>query len=269
MQKNISRPFLKVTAQGITSTWLFDTGAQRSVMSLKEFRKIRVEARPPKLPVNIQLTAAGSTQLDVLGVYNLTLTAFGKTIQHPIYVCRHLTQPAILGIDAIHQFGLSYSTTKQVFFFDENISLPKNSFFSPDMLSSDNAIASLSVIKAVTIPPLTSLSLSLSSLSSNAYRPPPGVLGIANISDPSLPLLSGGPGLVQTNRLGEVTVRVSNCSPLPLSLPRGARIGYMESVLPTSVHAIDTSLFTQKVAEGKDNLPPPYPPIRFPLSLPR
>ncbi len=40
------RPFITMQVQGVTRSWLFDTGAAASVMSLSEFRKISPDNRP-------------------------------------------------------------------------------------------------------------------------------------------------------------------------------------------------------------------------------
>jgi hypothetical protein len=45
------RPFITMKVQGVTSTWLYDTGAAANCMSLSEFRKIPPEKRPQSYPL--------------------------------------------------------------------------------------------------------------------------------------------------------------------------------------------------------------------------
>ena len=115
------------------------------------------------------------------------------------------------------------------------------------MPSNRSAVASLTLVKTVKIPPLTSISLYVSSLLSDHYRPPPGMLGLAHIGTPSLPYLNGGPGLVETNRLGEVTVWINNCSPVELKIEKNTPIGFLESVCPSSVKEINSDLFISEI----------------------
>jgi hypothetical protein len=183
----------------------------------------------------------------------------GKTIQNPVYVCSNLNQKAIIGMDVINKFGLIYSPLKDTFHF-EDTPINSNYFFQPKMPSNRSAVASLTVVKTVKIPPLTSISLSVSSLSSDHYRPPPGMLGLAHIGTPSLPYLNGGPGLVETNRLGEVTVRINNCSPVELKIERNTQIGFLESVCPSSVKEINSDLFISEIEKIEAKLKPPLLP---------
>jgi hypothetical protein len=121
----------------------------------------------------------------------------GKTIQNPVYVCSNLNQKAIIGMDVIKKFGLVYSPLKEAFNF-EDTSINSNYFFQLKMPSNQSAVTSLILVKTVKIPPITSISLSVSSISSDHYPPPPGMLGLAHIGNPSLPYLNGGPGLIET-----------------------------------------------------------------------
>ncbi len=149
----------------------------------------------------------------------MKLTIGNRTIIHPVYVTENKTQ-AILGIDAIKAFGLNYSPSKHSFSFENSVSANSQPVhaISPiaPMPTSDldpsSSLISISTLKSVTLPPLTSLSLSVSTISSLGLRPAPGVLGLAHVGTSAFPYLNGGPGLV-TTRLGKMTVRINNCSP--------------------------------------------------------
>ncbi|MGV1013304.1 MAG: reverse transcriptase family protein, partial [Flavobacterium sp.] len=278
-QNSVKRPFITLKVQGITSSWLFDTGAATNVMSLQAFRKIKPENRPPKLPAMLNLSTASADALKIVGVYNLSFNLNGQSIISPVYVCSNLNQDAILGMDAIKKFGLIYSPKRERFSFEnEKISATtfSDSYFKTssdsyqptfsDGYFSDNpsALASLSVIKTVKIPPLTSLSLAVSSLSLDHYRPPPGILGLAHVGHPSLPFLNGGPGIVETNRLGEVTVRVNNCSPAEIELKKDSIIGYFETINPSTVKEINSDLFIHTINQVDPTfLPALNPPEKF------
>jgi hypothetical protein len=95
------RPFLKLKAHNIQGTWLYDTGASVTCMSLKEFRKIPPVSRPPKLRSNLRLISAAKTILKVTGMYMLQLEILGKTVTHPVHICESMNQVSIIGMDVI------------------------------------------------------------------------------------------------------------------------------------------------------------------------
>jgi hypothetical protein len=258
------RPFVTVKAQGVTSSWLYDTGAAITLISISEFRKILPENRPPKKPVMVNLTCASDQQLKTVGLYDMKLTVGNKTIIHPVYVTENKTQ-AILGIHAIKAFGLLYSPSKHSFSFENSVSVnsqPAHAI-SPivPMPTSDldpsSSLVSFSTLKSVTLPPLTSLSLSVSTISSLGLRPAPGVLELAHVGTSTFPYLNGGPGLVTTDRLGEMTVRINNCSPAELILPKNLIIGFFEPVNSTHVQELENDIFINAVNKVSSHFPPP------------
>jgi hypothetical protein len=64
LNKQVNRPHITVkTIQGPTSTWLFDTGADVTVMAMREFRKIPIEKRPMKKQPKVRISSASSDSL--------------------------------------------------------------------------------------------------------------------------------------------------------------------------------------------------------------
>ena len=257
------RPFVTIKAQGVTSSWLYDTGAAITLISITEFRKILPENRPPKKPVMVNLTCASDQQLKTVGLYDMKLTIGNRTIIHPVYVTENKTQ-AILGIDAIKAFGLNYSPSKHSFSFENSVSANSQPVhaISPiaPMPTSDldlsSSLTSISTLKSVTLPPLTSLSLSVSTISSLGLRPAPGVLGLAHVGTSAFPYLNGGPGLVTTDRLGEMTVRINNCSPAELILPKNSIIGFFEPINSANVQELENDIFINAVNKVSSHFPP-------------
>ena len=110
-------------------------------MSEKEFRKIALDNRPQKLPIQTKLVSASATGMQVVGVYNLKLNIFGKELMHPIHVCRNLNQKAIVGIDLIEKLGLNYLAKAKVFVFDSNVQFnPSQAFQNETIFKKDKNI---------------------------------------------------------------------------------------------------------------------------------
>ena len=236
------RPFLDIIANGITSQWLFDTGAQVCCMNVHEFRKIPVNKRPIKLKLDKDLRCASNTQLRVKGAYLMNLTVFNREIQQTVFVCENLGQPAILGIDAIEKLGLNYSArTKRYFFEEQNFSFPTGK---------------LMALSAHIVPPLSAQPIRVATITAQGQRPVAGLQAVATIQSPISPLLSGGPGLVKTNQLGEVTVMLQNCSPCAINISRGDTLGTLECIQGSHVEQVQINEIQAALSSSHSQLPP-------------
>ncbi len=120
----------------------------------------------------VNLTCASDHQLKTVGLYDMKLTKGNRSIIQPVFITESKTQ-AILGINAIKAFGLLYSPSKNSFSFENSVSLdpqpvhfitPIAPMLTPE-LDLSLALASLSTLKSVTVPPHTYLSLSQLELS--------------------------------------------------------------------------------------------------------
>ena len=210
------RPFINVAANGSCSPWLFDTGAEVCCMNISEFRKIDVNKRPIKINTQKELRCASSKRLTVKGTYLMNITILGREIQQIVYVCENLGQPAILGIDAIEKLGLIYSAKQKRFYFEtENWNFKTGKMFA---------------LSAHSVAPLSVQPIRVSALEATGFRPPAGITAVATVHAPNAPLLSGGPGLVVTNQLGEVTILLQNCSPNTIDIARGDVLGSIECI---------------------------------------
>ena len=133
------RPMAKVQLIGSKKeeTFLYDSGAQVSLVGRKAFRKIPVNKRPEK--INFRLTCSGvsGSKIKVLGCYMLNVKILGKTIEHPFFIVDKIPgQSGVIGIDIIKKFGLSLDViTNQPYFVNKfpeaqvtkNVHLPARS----------------------------------------------------------------------------------------------------------------------------------------------
>ena len=69
VSKRTPRPFITLQHGGIQSTWLFDTGAAISCMSLKAFRTIPIKHRPKKIGQGCGAKGATGSSLIPVGAY--------------------------------------------------------------------------------------------------------------------------------------------------------------------------------------------------------
>jgi hypothetical protein len=106
----IDRPMVKVKLKNskVNENFLYDSGAQVSLISKKSFRQIPVNKRPEKIEFNLVCSGVSGNKLKVRGCYLVNLNIFGKDIQHPFFVVDKIPgQTGVLGIDIIKKHGLA------------------------------------------------------------------------------------------------------------------------------------------------------------------
>ena len=105
----IDRPMVKLKLYGAKNEedFLYDSGAQVSLMSSKVFRKIKVSLRPEKIKSKLNCSGVSGSKLRVLGCYFFNFTVLGQNVKHPIFVVDKIPgQSGVLGIDIIKRMGL-------------------------------------------------------------------------------------------------------------------------------------------------------------------
>ena len=109
-EKAMDRPMVKVKLFGSKNeeNFLYDSGAQVSLMSKRIFRKIKVNLRPEKINFNLTCSGVSGNKLKVMGCYFFNFKVLGKDIKHPIFVVDKIPgQSGVLGIDIIKRLGLA------------------------------------------------------------------------------------------------------------------------------------------------------------------
>ena len=240
---SVPRPFIKVQSlPGVTTNWLYDTGAKVTVLALREFRKIPVEKRPVRKPSNVRLESASTNVIRVVGEFELPITVNNHTIKHNVLVVDNINSPAIMGIDLIDKLGISYNSRKRI--------------FTTETSEPVFTTAALSTLASQIIPAFAVMPIRLSSLTTGSSRPGPNLRSMATIISQEFPLLSGGPGLVVPNHAGHVTVLVQNCGPTDMEIPRGVIVGELENIHNEILQPLNSAnfhkLFPQK---AKANIP--------------
>ena len=170
----------------------------------------------------------------------MPLTLQGHTITHPIYVCDNLHQDAILGFDAIKNFGIIFDPSKNMFTFDQQQdSWHKLAEISPTVT------ATLYTHAKISLPPRAVAAVQLCTRTHANAPMPPNLTAIANILAPEFPLLFSGPAIVQSNALGNVTMKLHNCSSLPITVPRMTKLGFLESIPPGQCTRVNEEHYVQ------------------------
>ena len=117
------RPMVKVQMNSSKNQeeFLYDSGAQVSLVGRKAFRKIPVHKRPKK--INFKLTCSGvsGSKLKVLGCYMTKVKILDKEIEHPFFIVDKIPgQSGVIGIDIIKKYGLSLDVINNEPYFVKN-----------------------------------------------------------------------------------------------------------------------------------------------------
>ena len=104
------RPMVQVKMPNCSKSenFLYDSGAQVSLVGKRAFRKIPVNKRPEK--INFRLTCSGvsGSKLKVLGCYMMKVNILDKQVEHPFFIVDKIPgQSGVIGIDIIKKSGLS------------------------------------------------------------------------------------------------------------------------------------------------------------------
>jgi hypothetical protein len=221
---------------------LYDTGADISCIDEKEFRKIPIDQRPKANSFSIfkQFLSASKTPLAVKGVYNLPITIKGRTITHPFYVVKGLSDPFILGADFIHENKLGYCPEKREIFWSSR--------------KWTKGIASLT--SACVLPAFSVTSVKVNLLSEEGGRPDALKPILVQIKSMDNPLLAGGPGLITPNEQGQATVEIRNCGPEFYELKRGQIIGTLENAEEYEIKPMNPDLVNSIInKQTPENVP--------------
>ncbi len=92
--------FADTSVNGAKFKFLMDTGASKSVMSMKCFKSIPDLFRPQLYNMNIRFQVTNKEVLPSMGVAHVTICMYHYTFNLPIFVCDMGDIDCIFGLDA-------------------------------------------------------------------------------------------------------------------------------------------------------------------------
>ena len=246
-KRQIGRVFLEAEIFKKRNKVLYDTGADISCLDDKEFRKIPVELRPKANAFSNrrQYLSASKDPLVVKGVFDIPITICGRTISHPFYVIKNLSDPIILGADFIHEHKLAYCPEKRDFFWSAKKWV--------------NGVAALTT--SCILPAFSVASVKINLHTTEGTRPVQPNPVLVSIRDEDNPLLVGGPGLITPDSQGQAVVEIRNCGPEYLEYKRGQIVGILENAEDYEMEFMDPSRINAIVEKNKEKQVPMTPEI--------
>ena len=110
------RPRVTVSQKNIDDSFLYDTGAQRTCMPFKAFKRIYGpdSLKKKQIHENLNIKDAGGNDLGYKGTFLVEMEVFGRQVEHDLVVLEHV-QDHILGSDFIHKHLLGYNPATRDF----------------------------------------------------------------------------------------------------------------------------------------------------------
>ena len=207
---NTKRPYVRAKINQFGRDFLYDTGASRTCIKLDTFNKMFPHGKPrmikPDSAMQPLFDASGS-DLNLIGVFDMTFEIFGKTFQHDVRVLEHVTED-IIGIDLIHKINLQYDPAQQEVFL--------------------NTRSQSSVLTLRSEEKLKALSKKIIKVNFNGTCDSESV-SIATIFSEESKLIQGGPALIKYDNNNHAYIEVANCAPYDITLTRGSIIAIVEN----------------------------------------
>jgi len=204
---------------------LYDSGADVSCIHDSVFRSFSPDLRPQAVPSpHLQFHSASGDALQVRGVYSISISLLGKTVQHNFCVIKNLSEQVILGADFINQHALAYcplTTTTH--------------WATPSTWES--GVARVSALH--TVNPFSSSLLPVSLFTASLARPASHTPLLINVISAEFPALSGGPALIQSDQFGKAVVEVFNHGAEPIVLARSTPVAVIENATGFVIDTID------------------------------
>ena len=209
------RPRVKVSQKNIDESFLYDTGAQRTCMPFKAFKRIYGPdslKHKKQIHENLNIKDAGGNDLGYKGTFMVEMEIFGRQVEHDLVVLEHV-QDYILGSDFIHKHLLAYNPSSR----DFEWKLPPTN------------TGTLKAAEHMKISALSSKIIKLKCYDSKQVRMGHNEEMVCLI-DTGHTLLTGPPGMIKFDREGNAFTVIQNCGPFSMEISRNDVIGTGEII---------------------------------------
>ena len=230
---NKVRPSVEMNIENVIQNCTYDTGASISCTSTRLWRKLPPDKRPQKLDMHVTATSASGEKLDIQGCYLMKCTVFGRTIEHPFFVCRNLKSDTLLGIDFIKAAGLNFDA------YSGEVYLREPSGKSKDV--------KLMTRQETYIAPRSTAVVSASLQDNRSKVRPILSTCVIDIGLNGCPQLANDNVLLQSDKNGLCKMLLTNSGVTPLRLPRLTNIG--NGYLIDDKQAVKVEEITEILAE--------------------
>ena len=169
----------------------------------------------------------------------------GTRIMQRVQVFRNLNTPALLGIDAIDNLGITYLSRKKEFYFQNALLAKSNRYEKAD----------LQTVHSMTIPAHTSCPMRFGTSIGRRHTPmAAGFKSVSTIASMEFPMIFAQPGLVIPDHQGDVTLLIQNCSDQDVEIPRCTTLGFIENLKNTEfkeIHEINQEQLKKSWSKDK------------------
>jgi putative transposase len=176
--------------------------------------------------------------LEVDGLYEIPLVTEGQQVKHPFFVVKGLSEPMIVGIDLIQKHGIRYCPVQRTFSTTDQ---------------GHWQTGHLKVRQETKIPPFSVRQVKTRVVTDAGGSPSSAHTCLVHVTANDLPLITGGPALLQTDGQGVCLIEVTNCGPLEVELQRNDFVGHVENISTCEIRELNPGYINAVAAQ---NVPP-------------
>ena len=236
-----SRPKINVLMQNTFMTMLFDTGADVTLISEKQFRRIPVDKRPQKIERKNSLYSASGNKLNIIGNYMMDMDVMGVLTKHRVIVVKELQDGAIMGHDLMAKLDISWIPGTRRFVFNGH--------------GKGWNKAQISMIEETTIKAMHTQPVRILVETDSRETPKTTDLIMTNvhINGNAGKFVRSDNGITTTNNTGVATILLQNCNTTDVAIPRDFVIGTAENITDAQIQPMDAEFLQQRIAAITEN----------------
>ena len=218
LKQKKNHPKIDISINGQVIEALLDTGATKTNMNLKTFRRLFPQGgRPTKVHNTGVTTGANGIALKKIGTFQIPFSLGGKNYDFPVNVFSDLNTDFVIGIDFMHSTGLSYDAGRKELFRSDTKSYWKT--------------ANMELSENVTLKAISKQIVTVNAVIRDQARPGRACTAVATVNS-NEHVITGGPALVNINRMGQAQMEIFNCNAWPITIKRDSIIGMIEQLQP-------------------------------------
>jgi len=222
------RPYVKTLIEQNEVLLLYDTGSDVTCINAKSLLTLDPDAKVFQNNSIQTFESAGGNSLKVIGTTRINCIIDSKSVQHQFYVIENLNEKGILGMDFIARHELHQDVVTNTFYWTPN----QGTWNHGKMMS----------VKDVKLEALTTTQVKVQMETYDGKVPSEGHPVISYVSHETHPLVSGMPGLLQTNKENVCTILMQNCAPFDIMINSKEMVGTIENVQHEQRYLLDQEL---------------------------
>ena len=219
-------------------------------MGIENFRKNFPQGKRPKINnSDIRLSDAGGNDLGCLGTANITFDFLGRKFDHQVIILKNL-KDLIVGIDLMHDHGLSYLAHEKRFLWGKNDNIASLSdHFGPW------ETGTIALSSEVSLQPFSTNKVKIFCITDSGYNIKENENVVCYIQTNDSPCITAPPSLINFNNFQRSTVILQNTSPHHIFLSKNTKVGVIENISEDNEPVLLSEDFISELSDSVSQSP--------------